>query len=34
MDEVGQIVAEEAKEFGLKIEDVRIKRADLPTEQF
>ena len=31
MDEVGQIVAEEAKEFGLKIEDVRIKRADLPT---
>ena len=30
MDEVGQIVAEEAKEFGLKIEDVRIKRADLP----
>jgi len=31
MDEVGKIVAEEAKEFGLKIEDVRIKRADLPT---
>ena len=31
MDEVAQIVALEAKEFGLKVEDVRIKRADLPT---
>ena len=31
MEEVGKIVAEEAKEFGLQIEDVRIKRADLPT---
>jgi len=32
LEEVGKIVAEEAKEFGLQIEDVRIKRADLPTE--
>jgi len=31
MEEVGKIVAEEAKEFGLQIEEVRIKRADLPT---
>ena len=31
MEEVSKIVAEEAKEFGLQIEDVRIKRADLPT---
>ncbi len=31
MDEVAQIVALEAKEFGLQVEDVRIKRADLPT---
>ena len=30
LDEVGALVAEEAKEFGIKVEDVRIRRADLP----
>ena len=30
LDEVGNLVAEEAKEFGIKVEDVRIRRADLP----
>ena len=30
LDEVGNLVAEEAKEFGIQVEDVRIRRADLP----
>ncbi len=30
LDEVGLLVAAEAKDFGIKIEDVRIRRADLP----
>ena len=30
LDEVGILVAAEAKDFGIKIEDVRIRRADLP----
>ena len=28
LDEVGNLVAEEAKEFGIKVEDVRRRRAD------
>jgi len=31
LDEVGILVAAEAKDFGIKIEDVRIRRADLPS---
>ena len=30
LDEVGILVAAEAKDFGIKVEDVRIRRADLP----
>ena len=31
LEEVASLVYEAAKDFGLKIEDVRIRRADLPT---
>ena len=31
LEEVANLVYEAAKDFGLKIEDVRIRRADLPT---
>ena len=30
LEEVGLLVAAEAKDFGIKVEDVRIRRADLP----
>ena len=30
LDEVGILVAAEAKDFGIRVEDVRIRRADLP----
>ena len=30
LEEVGVLVAAEAKDFGIKVEDVRIRRADLP----
>jgi len=30
LEEVGILVAAEAKDFGIKVEDVRIRRADLP----
>jgi len=30
LEEVGVLVAEEAKDFGIEVQDVRIRRADLP----